>query len=135
MKKITILKVKAYKYEWTTAEEIIANMNTRVEFPTFGIGTLVEICGATNPDTYRKAHELWLKLKAAFNAEAATYDPKAYDSALGSVGSKTRREVMRSAWWDELSDLDESYYSEVTTIIEILHDYEKLATGRILFGS
>ncbi len=135
MKRTRTPKVKVYNYEWTTAEEIIANMNTRVEFPTFGIGTLVEICGATNPDTYRKAHELWLKLKAAFNAEAATYDPEAYDSALGSVGSKNRREVLRTSWWDELSDLDESYYSEVTIIIEILHDYEDLETGKILFGS
>ena len=76
--------IKTYKYEWTTAEEVIANMDTVVKFPTFGVGSVAKKTGVTNPETYRKAHELWLKLKDAFNAEAATYDPEAYDSNLGS---------------------------------------------------
>lgn len=133
--KKTTLTVKPYKYEWTTVEEIIANMHTTVAFPTFGVRSLAELTGVTDPETYRKAHAVWLKLKDAFNAEAATYKPEAYDSRLGSVGKKERREVLRSAWWDEVSDLGEEYYDDVTCIIEVLHDDEMLETGRILFGS
>lgn len=89
----------------------------------------------TEPETYRKAHELWLKLKDAFNTEASTYNPDAYDSKLGSVGKVERREVLRTRWWDELSEYSEDEYFEITSIIEVLHDHEKLDTGRILFGS
>lgn len=128
-------EVKTYKYEWKTADEIIANMNTVVKFPTFGVGSVVGKTGVTNPETYRKAHELWLKLKDAFNAEAATYDPEAYDSKLGSVSKVERREVLRTSWWDELSEYAEDEYYDITRIIEVLHDYEVLETGRILFGS
>lgn len=128
-------EVKTYKYEWKTADEIIANMNTVVKFPTFGVGSVAGKTGVTNPETYRKAHELWLKLKDAFNAEAATYDPEAYDSKLGSVSKVERREVLRTSWWDELSEYAEDEYYDITRIIEVLHDYEVLETGRILFGS
>ena len=129
------LTVKTYTYEWETADEIIANMNTKVKFPTYGIGTLAGITGVTNPDTYRKAHELWLKLKAAFNAEAAGYNPDLFFSRLGSVGKVDRREVLRSAWWELLDGDSYGDYDELTRIIEILHGNEKLETGRILFGS
>lgn len=132
---ITMKEVKTYKYEWKTADEIIANMNTVVKFPTFGVGSVAGKTGVTNPETYRKAHELWLKLKDAFNAEAATYDPEAYDSKLGSVSKVERREVLRTSWWDELSEYAEDEYYDITRIIEVLHDYEVLETGRILFGS
>ena len=126
---------KDYNYEWKTAEEIIKNMNTVVNFPSFGTGTLAKITGVTDEDTYRKAHELWLKLKDEFNAEAKTYVPTAYNSKLGSVGDIKRREVLRACWWDTLSNLDEEDYYGITRIIEVLHDYEDLETGRILFGS
>ncbi len=135
MTKKSILTPKTYNYEWKTADEIIANMNTTVKFPTFGIGSVAEKTGVTNPETYRKAHALWLKLKDAFNAEAKTYNPEAYDSKLGSVGKVERREVLRTRWWDELSEYDEDEYYSITSIIEVLHDHEKLETGRILFGS
>ncbi len=135
MTKKSILTPKTYNYEWKTVDEIIANMNTVVNFPTFGIGSVAGKTGVTETYTYRKAHELWLKLKEAFNAEAATYNPEAYDSKLGSVGKVERREVLRTRWWDELSEYDEEEYSDITSIIEVLHDYEKLETGRILFGS
>ncbi len=127
--------IKTYKYEWKTAEEVIANMDTVVKFPTFGVGSVAKKTGVTNPETYRKAHELWLKLKDAFNAETPTYDPEAYDSNLGSVGAVDRREVLRTRWWDELSTYAEDEYDDITSIIEVLHDYEVLETGRILFGS
>lgn len=135
MTKKSVTTPKTYNYEWKTADEIIANINTVVNFPTFGIGSVAEKTGETEPDTYRKAHELWLKLKDAFNAEASTYNPDAYDSKLGSVGKVERREVLRTRWWDELSEYGEEEYSEITSIIEVLHDYEMLDTGRILFGS
>lgn len=128
-------EVKTYKYGWKTADEVIANINTVVKFPTFGVGSVAQKTGVTNPETYRKAHELWLKLKDAFNAEAATYDPEAYNSKLGSVGKVERREVLRTSWWDELSEYAEEEYYDITRIIEVLHDYEVLETGRILFGS
>lgn len=135
MTKKSVVTPKTYNYEWKTADEIIANMNTTVKFPTFGIGSVAEITGVKEPETYRKAHELWLKLKDAFNAESATYDPEAYNSQLGSVGKVERREVLRTRWWDELSEYGEEEYYDITRIIEVLHDYERLETGRILFGS
>lgn len=127
--------VKAYNYEWDTEEKIITNIKTIVKFPCHGIGSLAEITGITAPDAYRKAHTLWLKLKQAFNEEAKTYDPEAYDSELGSVGSVDRREVLRTRWWDLLSEYPEEDYYHITRIIEALHSYEKLETGTILFGS
>jgi hypothetical protein len=81
------------------------------------------------------ANELWLKLKEAFNAEAATYDPEAYDSVLGSIGEKERREVLRSAWWNHLNGDSYGDYYVLTGIIEALHDGETLETGTIVFGS
>ena len=54
---------------------------------------------------------------------------------IGSVGKVERREVLRSRWWDELSEYAEDEYDDITRIIEVLHDYEVLETGRILFGS
>ncbi len=134
MKRRKELKAEPYDYGWKTAEEIIANMHTVKDF-TGSKGTLADLTGVTNAETYRKAHELWLKLKDAFNAEAATYDPEAYDSRLGSVGETDRREVLRTRWWDELSEYDENEYREITSIIEVLHHGESLETGTILFGS
>ena len=134
-KRASKITVKTYKYEWKTADEIIANMHTTVKFPTCYVGTIAKWTGITNPETYRKAHALWLKLKDAFNAEAATYEPEAYNSDLGSIGKVERREVLRTRWWDELSEYAEEEYSDITSIIEILHYNEKLETGRILFGS
>ena len=135
MTKKSVVTPKTYNYEWKTAEEVIANIHTVVKFQTFGIGSVAEKTGVTEPETYRKAHELWLKLKDAFNAEASTYNPDAYDSKLGSVGKVERREVLRSAWWDELSEYSEEEYCDITSIIEILHHGEKLETGTIIFGS
>ena len=129
------VSAKAYNYEWKTAEEVIANINTQIKWSKHMVCSIAELTKETNPEIYRKAHALWLKLKAAFNAEAETYDPEAYSSKLGSVGEVERREVLRSAWWDELSEYSEEEYSDITSIIEVLHDYEKLDTGRILFGS
>ena len=97
--------------------------------------SIAELTKETNPETYRKAHALWLKLKDAFNAEAKTYDPEAYSSKLGSVGEVERREVLRSAWWDELSEYAEDEYYKITSIIEMLHHGEQLETGTIIFGS
>lgn len=135
MTRKSILTPKTYNYEWKTEDEVIANLHTVVKFPTFGIGSVAKMTRVTDPETYRKAHKLWLKLKDAFNAEAATYNPEAYDSNLGSVGKVERREVLRTSWWDELSEYGEEEYSDITSIIEVLHDYEPLETGRILFGS
>lgn len=134
MKRRKELKAEPYEYQWKTAEEIIANMHTVKDF-TGSKGTLADLTGVTNPEAYRKAHELWLKLKDAFNAEAATYDPEAYDSKLGSVGEVERREVLRTIWWDELSEYGEYEYDDITSIIEVLHHGEKLETGTIIFGS
>ncbi len=134
MKRRKELKAEPYEYQWKTAEEIIANMHTVKDFAG-SKGTLADLTGVTNPETYRKAHELWLKLKAAFNAEAATYEPEAYDSKLGSVGETDRREVLRSRWWDELSEYAEDEYHDITSIIEVLHHGERLETGTIIFGS
>ena len=129
------VSAKAYNYEWKTAEEVIANINTQIKWSKHMVCSIAELTGETNPETYRKAHALWLKLKAAFNAEAETYDPEAYSSKLGSVGEVERREVLRSAWWDELSEYAEDEYFKITSIIEVLHHGEQLETGTIIFGS
>ena len=42
---------------------------------------------------------------------------------------------MRSAWWDRIKGDEIGDYDKHTTIIEILHDGERLETGRIRFGS
>ena len=62
MTKKSVVTPKTYNYEWKTAEEVIANIHTVVKFQTFGIGSVAEKTGVTEPETYRKAHELWLKL-------------------------------------------------------------------------
>ena len=129
------MKVKAYNYEWTTSDEIIRNRHAKRKFPGWGTLALTDIAGSANSEDFRKAHELWLKLKEAFNAEAATYDPEAYDSELGSFGGVERREVMRSAWWAALNGDEYGEYCVITSIIEALHHGEKLETGIILFGS
>lgn len=126
---------KAYNHEWKTAEDVIANINTPIKWTRNMVCSIAELTKETNPETYRKAHTLWLKLKDAFNAEAKTYDPEAYSSKLGSVGEVGRREVLRSAWWDELSEYAEDEYHKITSIIEILHHGEQLETGTIIFGS
>lgn len=126
---------KAYNHEWKTAEDVIANINTPIKWTRNMVCSIAELTKETNPESYRKAHTLWLKLKDAFNAEAKTYDPEAYSSKLGSVGEVGRREVLRSAWWDELSEYAEDEYHKITSIIEILHHGEQLETGTIIFGS
>lgn len=129
------VSAKAYNYEWKTAEEVIANINTQIKWSKHMVCSIAELTKETNPEIYRKAHALWLKLKAAFNAEVETYDPEAYSSKLGSVGEVERREVLRSAWWDELSEYAEDEYFKITSIIEVLHHGEQLETGTIIFGS
>ena len=129
------VSAKAYNYEWKTAEEVIANINTQIKWSKHMVCSIAELTKETNPEIYRKAHALWLKLKVAFNAEAETYDPEAYSSKLGSVGEGERREVLRSAWWDELSEYAEDEYFKITSIIEVLHHGEQLETGTIIFGS
>lgn len=128
-------EVRTYNYEWNTEDEIVANINTKVRWSKYTTCSLAELTGVTDPETYRKAHKVWLKLKEAFNKEAKTYDPEAYDSKLGSIGKVERREVLRSAWWDETSEYDEDLYYDITSIVERLHDEEKLETGTIIFGS
>jgi hypothetical protein len=81
---------------------------------------------------------MWERLVAAFNEEAKTYDPEAYDSELGSIGEVEDREVCRSAWWDALGGdelIGAEYYSAVTWLIESEHRGEQLETGWISFGS
>lgn len=129
------VSAKAYNYEWKTAEEVIANINTQIKWSKHMVCSIAELTKETNPEIYRKAHALWLKLKDAFNAEAKTYNPEAYSSKLGSVGEVERREVLRSAWWDELSEYAEDEYYKITSIIEMLHHGEQLETGTIIFGS
>jgi len=124
-----------YDFEWTTADEIIANKNKRQYFRGWGVTTLADISDNANDDEYRQAHELWLKLRDAFNAEAKHYDPETNSSRLGSIGDKKEREVMRSMWWEKLGGNKYGDYDKLTRIIEALHCGEKLATGTISFGS
>ena len=126
-------KIKDYAYEWDTLDKVLKNLHTKKRFACYGETTLAQI--SDEPEDYRIAEELWQRLKREFNAEAATYEPEKYDSELGSIGKKKDREVMRSAWWDRIKGDEIGDYDKHTTIIEILHDGERLETGRIRFGS
>ena len=88
-----------------------------------------------DPEIVRKAHEIWLRLRDAFNREAKGYDHELFISRLGSIGEVSRREVMRSAWWDALGGDVMGEYDTMTRIIELLHNGEQLETGTIVFGS
>jgi len=125
-----------YAYEWNTPEDIIANRNTKRKFGGWGdYNTLNKIADNPTEQECEFAHALWLKLKAAFNKEARHYDPETNMSRLGSIGEKSDREVMRSAWWDKLDGDRYGDYDRLTRIIEALHGGEQLETGRITFGS
>lgn len=128
-------KAKTYKFQWKTAEEIFENRKERMFFPCWGTGTLEEMLGEMSFEDYKNAHELWLKLEEAFNKEAETYEPEAYNSNLGSVGEVERREVCRPNWFYELDGDKYGEYGTMTSIIELLHHGEQLKTGKILFGS
>jgi hypothetical protein len=109
----------------------------------------------TDSERVKIAKILWERLVEAFNEEAKTYDPEAYESSLGSIGEVGCREVCRPNWWRTLggeefiqswSDNrglivngkpDDGYddYWIITHLIEEAHYGEELATGKILFGS
>jgi hypothetical protein len=130
-----VVKMINYNYEWKTLDKILKNKKTKVAFRGYHETSLDEITdGASNKD-YKIAHELWLKLKEAFNKEAEIYDHELYQSKLGSVGEKERREVLRSMWLDFVEGDKHGEYRKITSIIEMLHDGEQLETGIILFGS
>ena len=127
--------MKAYNYEWNTIEDILENKSTKLEFAGWGETTLDEVSDGASDKDYTKAHELWLKLKDAFNQESKIYDNELYLSRLGSIGEIENREVLRSKWWDFLNGDEFGDYRTITRIIEILHDGEKLESGYIHFGS
>ena len=136
--------LQPYNYEWKTAEDIIANRDTKRYFRGWGdYNTLNLIADNPTEEDCRNAHELWLKLKDAFNAEAENYveedfHPFYRQSRLGSIGPKNRREVMRSMWWDCLEagkTYGEDKYDTYRKLIEALHCGEQLETGIIIFGS
>lgn len=127
-----------YDYSWDTPEKIITNMYKVRRFASWGINSLVEISGTSDPDVYRAAHVLWLRLKDAFNAEAEYYDEEQEvdeNYCLGSIGPVEEREVLRAAWFNTLDGDKLGDYEELTSIIEALHDRERLETGMICMGS
>ncbi len=132
LKKRDAMQVDDYRYEWETAEQQIANIHTQRRF-SGSVGSISDY--TENPDDVRKAHEIWLRLREAFNKEGRVYDPELFISRLGSVGDVSRREVMRSAWWDAMGGDDLGDYDTLTGIIELLHHGEELETGTIIFGS
>ena len=132
-------RIKPYDYSWDTPEKIIENIHTVKVFAEWGADSLYGISGVTDPEVYIAAHQLWLKLKDAFNAEARYYVEGQRDDdehiCLGSVGPVDDREVLRSAWFNALNGQEYGDYDELTSIIEALHHKEKLETGIIYFGS
>ena len=127
--------MKTYDYEWDTIEKILENKDTKLEFQGWGETTISDVSDNARDEEYKKAHELWLKLKDAFNKESEIYDNPLYQSRLGSIGEKEEREVLRSMWWDFLNGDDYGDYRTITRIIELLHDGEKIESGTIHFGS
>ncbi|HZJ86080.1 MAG TPA: hypothetical protein VFC83_03065 [Erysipelotrichaceae bacterium] len=127
--------MKNYNYEWKSLKDILENKKTLINFRGYRETSLDEITnGATDKD-YEVAHELWLKLKDAFNKEAELYNNKLYQSKLGSVGPINKREVLRTMWWDFVDGDSYGDYRTIINIIEMLHDGEELETGIIYFGS
>ena len=59
-----------YNYESENLDEILGNKKTKVYFKGYGETSLDEITDGASDKNYKAAHELWLKLKDAFNAEA-----------------------------------------------------------------
>lgn len=127
--------MKKYNYEWKTLNDILENKKTLINFRGYRETSLDEITDGATDNDYKVAHELWLKLKDAFNAEAEIYNNKMYQSKIGSVGPIDKREVLRSMWWDFVDGDSHGDYRKITGIIEMLHDGEKLETGAIYFGS
>jgi hypothetical protein len=135
MKVQEVIKMKNYNYEWKSLKDILENKKTLINFRGYRETSLDEITnGATDKD-YEVAHELWLKLKDAFNKEAELYNNKLYQSKLGSVGPINKREVLRTMWWDFVDGDSYGDYRTIINIIEMLHDGEELETGIIYFGS
>ena len=119
-----------YKYEWKTVDEIMANLETPRKFN----GVAMKLCEISeHREDYELAEQIWKKLKREFNREAKTYNEE--NSIIGSVGTVKDREVMRTMWWNAFTDGGNENYAIITSIIEALHDGEKLRTGRISFGS
>jgi|SRR5690625_1527968 len=127
--------MRNYNYEWKTLIDVLKNKDTKVTFRGYSETTLNEITDGATDNDYKVAHELWLKLKEAFNAEAEIYNNKMFQSKIGSVGPIERREVLRSMWWDFVGGDSYGDYRVLTNIIEMLHDGEQLETGIIYFGS
>lgn len=127
--------MRNYNYEWKTLIDVLKNKDTKVTFRGYSETTLNEITDGATDNDYKVAHELWLKLKEAFNAEAEIYNNKMFQSKIGSVGPIERREVLRSMWWDFVDGDSYGDYRVLTNIIEMLHDGEQLETGIIYFGS
>jgi hypothetical protein len=130
------MATKTYNYEWKTAEKILANRKKELYFRGWGITTLDEIASSTNPEDFKNAHKLWLKLKRVFNQEAAGYVRNDFRTTmLGSIGDVETREVTRADWWRALGGDSYGDYDIITRIIEALHNGQMLETGEILFGS
>ena len=127
--------MRNYNYEWKTLIDVLKNKDTKVTFRGYSETTLNEITDGATDNDYKVAHELWLKLKEAFNAETEIYNNKMFQSKIGSVGPIERREVLRSMWWDFVDGDSYGDYRVLTNIIEMLHDGEQLETGIIYFGS
>lgn len=127
--------MKNYNYEWKSLEDILDNKTTEVNFRGYSKTSLNDITDGASDDVYKVANDLWLKLKDAFNKEAEIYEHELYISKIGSVGPTEKREVLRSLWWDFVEGDKHGDYRTLTSIIEMLHDGEKLETGIIHFGS
>ena len=127
--------MKNYNYEWKSLKDILENKKTLINFRGYRETSLDEITNGATDNDYKVAHELWLKLKEAFNKEAELYNNKLYQSKLGSVGPINKREVLRTMWWDFVDGDSYGDYRTIINIIEMLHDGDELETGIIYFGS
>ena len=123
-----------YNYEWKTVEDILAHLDEKRYFIGWGATTLAEHFG-TDKEIYIKADKAWQRLKEAFNKEAKHYDPETNYSRLGSIGDVSKREVLRSVWWDAIGGAEFGDYYQIIAIVEMLHHGEQLETGTIIFGS
>lgn len=120
--------------DWTDEALVKRLLKVPFQHPHYNTITIAELMRVSDPKVYLKAHELWLKLKEAFNDEAPFY-AKYGSSVLGSIGSVDRREVLRGNWWGVLDGNKYGNYRDLTCIIEYLHCGEQLETGVIIFGS
>lgn len=79
---------KTYKYEWKTAEEVIANIDTVVKFPTFGVGSVAKKTGGNEPRDLPQGTRTLVEVERCLQCRGSDLQPRSLQqqSRLGWKG-------------------------------------------------